>query len=310
MTCTAATSEHLLTGSEDSNIHVWSVSSLISLVSTGPHEPLRRLSNHRAAITSVVVGHASSNTNICVSASKDNSCIVWNYHTGDLLRTFLLPSTPICLTLDPCDRAVYVGFEDGAIQPIELFEPTSAFNTLYDSSLQATPVQLSSNPLSGAPSEIGAAHCLGLSYDGTTLLSGHDSGKVIMWHTGPRKFSKELVDLNSPVTNLTMLSPFSESMSTKPATVVKPRLGEGNYAFTGRFTKPLRTSEFEEALQTLGFPSQMLESAIMDFSQPMSISTADENLRKENEDLWAIVNEQRALQKRTYEKYIQAKAGL
>jgi pre-rRNA-processing protein IPI3 len=57
-------------------------------------------------------------------------------------------------------------------------------------------------------------------------------------------------------------------------------------------------------------PPDMLESAILELARPvMTSSAADEQLQKENEDLWAVVNEQRALQKRTYEKYLEAKAS-
>lgn len=248
--------------------------------------------------------------NICVSASKDNSCIVWNYHTGEVLRTFLLPSTPLCLAVDPCDRAFYVGFENGSIQPIELFQPTAIINSLYDRNLQPTPVQVSLNPLSGAPPETGTVQCLDLSYDGTVLLSGHESGKIIKWDAGPRKFSSELADLNAPVTNLTILSPFPNVLAVKAVNVVKPRFGDGNYSFTGQFTTALGKSKFEEALKSPGVPLDMLESAMLEFSMPMTtLSAVDEQLRKENEDLWAVVNEQRTLQKRTYEKYLEAKAA-
>jgi len=279
-------------------------------MSTDLHEPVRTLSNHRAAITSVAIGHSASDVNISISASRDNTCIVWNYHTGELLRTFLLPSNPLCLAIDPCDRAFYVGFEDGSIQPIELLQLTATINSLYDSNLQATPVQVTSSPFGGAPPEIGLVHCLDLSYDGTVLLSGHASGKIIKWDAGPRRFSGELADLNAPVTNLMILSPFPNLLPTKAVTVVKPRFGEGNYTFTCQFTTSLGTSEFEEALKSPGVPSDMLESAILEFAKPVaSSSEADEQLRKENEDLWAVVNEQRALQKRTYDKYLEAKAA-
>jgi pre-rRNA-processing protein IPI3 len=235
---------------------------------------------------------------------------VWNYHTGELLRTFLLQSNPRCLTIDPCDRAFYVGFEDGSIQPIELFQPTTVVNSLYDTNLQATPIQVAPLVFSGAPSDIGAVDCLGLNYDGTILLSGHASGKIIKWDVGPRKFSVELADLNAPVTNLTILSPFPNLLPVKAVNVVKPRLGEGNYIFTGQFTTSLGTSEFEEALRRPGLPPDILESAILEFARPVSTSSvADEQLRKENEELWAVVNEQRVLQKRTYEKYLEAKAA-
>jgi pre-rRNA-processing protein IPI3 len=256
------------------------------------------------------MGHSASTANICVSASKDNTIIVWNYHTGDLLRTFLMPSTPLCLALDPCDRAVFAGFEDGSLQIIDFLQPNSTLNPLYDSRLQNTPVQITLPPWT-APSAVGAAYCLGLSYDGTSMLSGHASGKIAQWDTGRRAFSGEIADLNAPVTNLLMQSPFPGKRMTKTSTVVKPKLGEGAYTFTAQLTGAMDTSSFEQAVRTPGFPTDMLEDAISRLSRPVatSSSSGDEKLRKENEELWKVVNEQRALQKQTWDKYSKLKSG-
>jgi pre-rRNA-processing protein IPI3 len=255
------------------------------------------------------MGHSASTTNICVSASKDNTVIVWNYHTGDLLRTFLLPSTPLCLALDPCDRGVFVGFEDGSIQIIEFFQANSILNPLYDTRLQNTPVQITLPPWT-APSEVGAVHCLGLSYDGTSLLSGHASGKIAQWDTGRRAFSGEIADLNAPVTNLLIQSPFPGRRMTKIAAVVKPKLGDSAYTYTAQLTGTMSTSSFDDALRSPGIPPDMLEDAISRLYRPVATSSsADTTLRKQNEELWKVINEQRALQKKTWEKYSKLKSG-
>lgn len=309
ISCLAGTLSHLITGSEDSNIHVWSVARLLLMTATETAEPLRTLSNHRAAITNLAMGHSASGTDICVSASKDNTVVVWDYHSGDLLRTFLLPSTPLCLALDPCDRAVYIGFEDGSVQLVEFSGRDSKQNELYDKSLQSTPVQVTQT--SWTPqTEAGPALCLGLSYDGTCLLSGHTSGKIIQWDTPRHVFTAELADLNAPVTNLLMFSPFPARKLTKPLTVVKPKLGESSHIFTGKLLGAIGTPR--RAIDANGFPSDLLEKAIASFSTTSltSSSSGDEQLQKENEELWKIVSEQRALQKKTWDKYTTLKTGV
>ena len=241
------------------------------------------------------LGHSASSTNICVSASKDNTIIVWNYSKGDLLRTFLLPSTPICLALDPCDRGVYVGFEDSSVRLIELLQPESTLNPLYDTKLQTTPVQVMTASFS-APSDHGSTLCLGVSYDGTSILSGHASGKIVQWDTGRRAFFTELADLNAPVTNLTMLSPFQKNRLAKSLTVVKPKLSEENYTFTAQLVGNMCQSKFNKALDTPGVPIDMLEDAITRFYSPAATSSiGDDKLRKENDDLWKVVREQQSL---------------
>jgi pre-rRNA-processing protein IPI3 len=309
VTCITATKSNILTGSEDSNVHVWSLLRLLALGTKEPLEPLRTLSNHRAAITSLAIGQSTSQTNFSVSASRDNTIIVWNHDSGDLLRTFLLPSTPLCLTLDPANRAVYAGFEDGSLQMIEFFQANSTLNPLFDPNLQTTPVQVTHSPWS-APSEPGSTYCLGLSYDGTFLLSGHASGKISQWDTGRRAFSSELVDLNAPVTNLSMLSPFPSPTHTRAINVVKPKLGDVQYTLTAQLCSPSCITDFDRMVHSNGFPSEMLLDAIARFSDPQSSSSSgDEKLRKENEELWRVVNEQQALQKKTLEKYNKLKAS-
>ncbi|KAH8655167.1 WD repeat protein-like protein [Tricladium varicosporioides] len=308
VSCIAATNSHIITGSEDSNVHVWSVPHLLSLGSNETHEPLRSLSNHRAGITSVAIGHSAGSTNICVSASKDNTIIVWNYLSGDLLRTYLLPSTPLCLALDPCDRATYVGFEDGSVQLIEFLQSNSRINPLFDTNLQTTPEQIKMPPWT-TPSEAGATFCIGLSYDGTCLYSGHASGKISQWDTGRRAFSSELADLNAPVTNLLMLSPFPARRLTRATTVVKPKLGEAQYTLSVQLTGSLQSDPISQVIQNSGFPPSLLEDAIARFLAPAATSSSeDESLRKENEELWKVVQEQRDLQKKTWEKYSKLKS--
>ncbi|PBP24455.1 Pro-kumamolisin [Diplocarpon rosae] len=289
ISCLAGTQSHLITGSEDSNIHVWSVPHLLAMVSTETVESLRTLSNHRAAITNLATGHSASATNICVSASRDNTVIVWDYLSGDLLRTFLLPSTPLCLALDPCDRAAYIGFEDASLQVIEFLSGDSTRNSLYDRSLQSTPVQVTLPPWTSQV-DSGPTLCLGLSYDGTCLLSGHASGKIIQWDVPRRAFTAELADLNAPVTNLLMMPVFPSKKMTRALTVVKPRLGQSSYTFTAQLTGSLKSAN-DYAAQSRGFPPDMLERAIQSFSAPLlntSSSSGDEQLRIENEDLWKV----------------------
>ncbi|KFY53804.1 hypothetical protein V497_08256 [Pseudogymnoascus sp. VKM F-4516 (FW-969)] len=320
VTCLAGDATHLVSGSADSKLYVWSVSALLSAASSGPVEPLRALSNHRAGVTDVVLGHGGSGTNICVSASKDNTALVWNYHTGELLRTFLLPATPTSLALDPCDRAVYIGFENGDVQAVDMFTPKAGVNSLHDPEQQSTPIQVAPTPLSGAPAELGEVHCLGVSYDGTTILSGHASGKIVSWESGARKFVGELGDVNAPVTNLIMLNPFigaGQSQREERVAAVgvsKPRLGEGSQVFVGQFVGGLgrKRGEGREKVD-VGFGDAELERAILEFGAPPAAATgagkSDEKLRKEIEELRAIVDEQNAVQKSTWSKYRKVASG-
>jgi pre-rRNA-processing protein IPI3 len=194
------------------------------------------------------------------------------------------------------------------VQLIEFIQPDSILNPLYDTRQQTTPVQITLPPWT-APLEAGAALCIGLSYDGTCLLTGHSSGKIAQWDTGRRSFSAELADLNAPVTNLFMLAPFPETRLTRPQTVVKPKLGESNYTFTAQLTGSMGNSAFDHAVSTPGFSLELLEDSISRISGPSATSpSGDDKLRKENDELWQIISEQRELQKQTWDKYTKLKS--
>lgn len=309
VSCVAATPYHIITGSEDSDIHIWSLSSLLELDSTAEHEPDRTLPNHRAAITSLAAGRGSNpDTSICVSASKDKSCIVWNYLSGDVVRTLLFPSFPLCISLDPSSRALFVSSEDSSLYMVEFFSERPLLGPGAEDA--STVVQVSS-PFGAMPSDAGPASCLGVSYDGTLLLTGHPKGQVLKWDVADNRTPVELSNLNAAVTNIVFTSPLPDSTTTKTPTVVKPVQASRNYVLTTQLESDLDsdTTRFDSMLKATGFPPDILEEAIAAFQQPSAGSVGEQELARQNDELWEVINEQRALQKQTLEKYIEAKSG-
>lgn len=286
---------------------MWSFPQLIELEPAAEHEPERTLSNHRAAITSLSASPSvNADTNFCVSASKDKSCIIWNYQTGDALRTLLFPSFPLCLSLDPSSRAICVACEDGTLHLTELFAEKPLLGPQSEDA--STVVQVSS-PFGASPPDAGPASCLSLSYDGTMLLTGHPKGQILKWDVADNKTPVELANLNAAVTNLVFTPPFPIEKNTKAATIVKPSQAERTYTFTAQLESHLDSeTRFESLLNTPGFSRETLENAIASLEQPAAESVGEQELRKQNEELWEIINEQRALQKHTLQRYVEAKA--
>lgn len=192
-----------------------------------PFAPLRSLSTHRAGITALVVGHSFSNKNIAVSGSKDNTCIIWDYSNGDELHTFLLPMSPLCLALDPADRAVFTGYEDGSIQFMDFYKDGNTFSSLCGPAAQSGATEPAQSARWSAEGLDSAVLCLQISYDGTSLISGHGNGKIQTWDVARGQFGKQLADFAAPITNLQMLKPSGFPDATRPAlmlhNVVKPR---------------------------------------------------------------------------------------
>jgi hypothetical protein len=227
--------KHIISGSDDSNVQIWSLESLLSFATNRGNDssqaPVRTLSRHRAGISSLTIGHSSFNSNIVISASRDNTCVVWNYHDGSILRTILLALTPLCLALDPADRALFVGLDDGSIQMIDFFALELDGSSVFSRSRSDLPFQAQEKDRWTAPSQdLGSTLAIAVLYEGTYLLSSHESGKVVRWNiTGGSRaaYDVTILTLEHPVTNIQPLPPAGFS-STEPSrlklgAVVKPR---------------------------------------------------------------------------------------
>ncbi|KAF2192578.1 WD40 repeat-like protein [Zopfia rhizophila CBS 207.26] len=297
------TSNFFLSGSTDSMIHVWALPNILSFSPDTSRSPIHTLSTHRSPITTIICGHSSSNANIAISTSQDKSAIVWDYRNGIALRTYLLPETPTALALDPADQAFYVAYEDGSLQTVSFFDEaqqSTPTNRLHDTSLSHHPTQPPIKTRFNAESQkLGNALSLGLSWDGTTLISGHASGKVAVWDLAKRNYISTLATLPGPITNLQFLHPTGFPNTTTPKfkihAVVKPKHDTGliesgsglvpaayglNVQLTGQLSVPAisaadsrkEKSEFERALTHPSFPSSMLEESLAELegwsSQP------------------------------------------
>ncbi|KAL6233586.1 hypothetical protein BDW75DRAFT_214808 [Aspergillus navahoensis] len=293
------TSNFILSGSSDASVHVWSLVDLLSFTKPPsgrdrqpPNSPIRTFSNHRAAVSAIALGHSSGRYNIAVSAAKDNTAIAWDYRTGYVLRNFLLPSSAISLALDPVDRVFYAGYEDGSIQSVDFYKEQSIQHPLHDPSLQATPAQATSEDRWLPPSgDSGAANALTLSYDGMTLLSGHENGKVYSWNVGRRKYASTVADFTHPVTNIIMLpleGLYQQATNLKRVahTIVKPKYEHtltestqaagtvpADYEFSTHILRSSSPSEtpgesdwFMDAFSHSSFPTSMLEQGLAELA--------------------------------------------
>ncbi|KAI4279035.1 MAG: hypothetical protein LQ337_000550 [Flavoplaca oasis] len=286
VTCLAVdpTFNFILSGSSDSNLQLWSLPSLLSISQPShndpsqplPFSPMRTLTNHRAAINAVLFAHIPGQTSFAISAADDQTCMVWDYANGTVLHTYLLSDNPLCLALDPADRAAYTGFSDGSVQIINFYKPNHHLHGLFDPSQQSTPTQPPPSdrwhphgPLSSP------VHALQVSYDSATLISGHGDGKVHTWDTAKGKYSAQLADFILPVTNLLMLPPtgfpITQTPNLKLHDVVKPRyetFHNMNTGISGDTSVPINYSFTAQLLSTL--PSQNTPSGLADLDAAMT----------------------------------------
>lgn len=299
VTCLAVTPYHVLSASDDSNINVWSLSRMLELDAPTEHEPDLTLSNHRGAITSLVVGPGTNpETSICVSASRDKSCIIWNYQSGQVLRTLLFPTAPLCVRLDPTARALFVSSEDGGLYLIELFGDKPLLGS-RSAELASIVVQVGA-PLGVSDADAGPPCCLALTYDGTSILSGHTRGKILRWSPADNAHPTELADLNASVTNLVFVPPISAEKPTRCLSIVKPSQAQRQYTFTAQLATDLtQDTRFSLMLNNKGFSAQSLEEAILSLTTPPSDDSSDPELQRQDTDFRNIINSEKVLQKCT-----------
>lgn len=190
---------HLLSGSADSNVLVWSLPALLD-VRGAPASPAHTLDRHQAAVTAVAAGRAGAAggpSDVCASASRDRSVLLWDYHTGAHLRTFLLERVPTALAVDPADRAVYAGLDDGGVQCIELLGSAGAgeaAHPLFVDALRDAPVALTGArwPALAGQTEVTA---LAVAYEGNYLITGDAGGDVCVRDVASGQLFKTLTSL-------------------------------------------------------------------------------------------------------------------
>ncbi|EXJ71384.1 uncharacterized protein A1O5_05191 [Cladophialophora psammophila CBS 110553] len=288
--CITPRNEYIISGSADSSIHVWSLAKLVAFAPSSdsyanrgaPNAPVKTFSRHRTAISALTCGHSSITTNFAISASSDGTCYIWHIETCQVLRTLLLPSHAVSIALDPADRAIYFGCNDGRIQSWDVFQqsPTSSIPLSGPSVLPA--IQLLDKDGWKEPlAEVGTANCVTLSYDGTSLLSGHRNGAIIRWDVAKHRILQVMTNFGQPVTNIEMLKPEGFPRMKRPGyiipTVVKPNLELASIEDNGTCGVPAKYNlhimitaprslseedEFEKALTGSGFPQSLLDSAI------------------------------------------------
>lgn len=263
----------MLTASDDSNINVWSLPRLLEYGADPGFEPDLALSNHRGAITSLVVAPGdNAETSICVSSSKDKTSIVWNYQTGQVLRTLLFPSIPLCATLDPCARALVVATDDGSIFLVEFFGDKPLLGS-RSAELSSIVVQVDS-PLGVADADAGPATCLALNYNGTALITGHTKGKLLRWNLTDNSHPAELANLNASVTNLAFVPLLPSQQSHQTPTVIKPSQTQRQYTLSAQIVADPASTRFGEMLGSPGFSDDAIARALQSFATPAASSEA------------------------------------
>lgn len=288
--CITPNNDYIISGSSDTSIHIWSLPTLVSFSPNSDaygdgepsNVPIRTFTPHRAAICAIACGHSMANTNFAVSASDDGTCYLWHIETCQILRTILLPTNAVSLAIDPADRALYFGGQDGHVYSWDMFQHSACSTLTSTGSSGISTIQIMSKDRWTAPSsELGSTNCLTLSYDGTSLVSGHVNGNLVRWDVAKHRILNELTNFGQPVTSIEMLKldglQSRKMQGFKPINLVKPNLEFASTLENGTTGIPSKynfhatitpsqahasDNDIDQALTGSGFPQSMIDDAL------------------------------------------------
>lgn len=173
VTCACFTGDgsHIVTGSEDSLVRVWSLAQIIDYSSgqQAPPAAVHTWNLHTLPVTSVACGSGGASARI-LSGSMDRSMRVWHIPTGVCLAMAQFPTPVTSVALHPCEETVYCGGSDGDVYAVDLVAPVP--------SSTGTPALTAANRYVG---HTGGVLSLSLSFDGSLLVSSSRDGTAKVW---------------------------------------------------------------------------------------------------------------------------------
>lgn len=111
------------------------------------------------------------------------------------MTTILFPSSINAFVLDPAERAIYVGTSASIIHQFNLFQSIGGKYEAIggDPSHPIQAVESAHHDFCGHSTEITA---INLSFDGTLLVSGDNSGEIFVWDVGSRQVLRKIKGQN------------------------------------------------------------------------------------------------------------------
>lgn len=111
------------------------------------------------------------------------------------MTTIVFPSAINTFVLDPAERAMYVGTLASIIHQFNLFQSIGGKYEAIggDPSHPVQAVESAHHDFCGHSTEVTA---INLSFDGTLLISGDNSGEIFVWDVGSRQVLRKIKGQN------------------------------------------------------------------------------------------------------------------
>lgn len=203
----------LLTGGDDARVMCWRVVDLVT--STDIVQPVYSWSEHTLPITDIKIGYGSALEARIYTASEDQTVRIWDLRSGLLLTTFVLDYKVYSMCVDPAERVIYTGLENGDIKLINLYYINEK-SGLLESRGGAKQIVTADGPgeLNGNHTSLVA--CLCLSFDASLLISGDIGGNVYVWDLAAKQVSRKLKQHKGPISAIFTLTREKSSAVEEP----------------------------------------------------------------------------------------------
>lgn len=196
----------LVSAGADARVLIWRVADLVATQRDGAIEPAYILTAHSLPITGLVLSKTDILRDIRLfTSSLDATVCVFSLFTGQLLHTFVVDKPLTALAVDPAERAIYVGSEDG-VRTLPLYRHSQVTRRLEAVGGAGAIVSFEGATLF----ECSQVTSLALSQDATNLYVGDNDGGVSSWDVGTEQLVKKYKPVKGPITALVVASPSSQ----------------------------------------------------------------------------------------------------
>lgn len=203
----SADESFMFTGSARGSIFGWRVLDLITSAPDTIVQPAFEWdTTHALGITGLCVGYGQGIDNRVYSSSADTTLRTWNMVNDQLACSYILPDKVSALALDPAERAIYCGLENGDIVTVDRFKINPATGLVGPSQDSEDHIKVDGSNVRlvrpDADSKKYSVTSLAVSFDGSIIVAGYSDGQVYSYDTATNQMLSQLVAQKGPISGV------------------------------------------------------------------------------------------------------------